>query len=163
MANEVVIADIAAPSYKDPEYQAFRNFWKNKQNIGIYNALLNGITLNTIADMHGIPSSSVMEIVTNKFFMSKLQEYLNGVILANSAAKVIASEDIFNKLWSRVKDDVDKIPVEICLKELARMLPSKPTGSININNPKNVKINSKGSKADIDNDFGFEGLPDENE
>ncbi|MBU2007455.1 MAG: hypothetical protein KKF08_18960 [Gammaproteobacteria bacterium] len=153
---------IVVPTPKNPEYQAYRNFWKNQRNIGIYNALLNGITLNSIAEMHTISTVEVMTIITNKFFIGKLQEYLTGIIMANNTAKVIASEDVFNKLWARVKENVDDIPVEICLKELTKMLPTKP-GSINIHNPKNVKINSKTSQSDLDDDFGFEGLPEPNE
>jgi hypothetical protein len=151
----------AVPTAKDAaEYKAYRRFWDDKTNMSIYNALLNGITLNVIAEMHGISSVDVQQVLTNKYFMARLQEYLTGIILANNAAKVIASEDVFNKLWSRVKDNVEDIPVEICLKELTKLLPTK-AGTINIKNPKNVKINTKDSKEDLDNDFGFEGLPEE--
>ncbi len=151
----------AVPSYKETtEYRAYRRFWDVNMNTGIYNALLNGITLNVIAEMHGVSTANVMQVITNKYFMAKLQEYLTGIILANNAAKVMASEDVFNKLWTRVKDNVDEIPIEICLKELTKMLPTKP-GSIHISNPKNVKINTKSSKEELDEDFGFDGLPEE--
>lgn len=162
MSQELTSPVVVLPTSKDPEYQAFRVFWKNPTNIGIYNALLNGITLNSIAEMHSISTVEVMTIITNKFFIGKLQEYLTGIIMANNTAKVIASEDVFNKLWARVKENVDDIPIEICLKELTKMLPTKP-GSINIHNPKNVKINSKSSNAELDDDFGFEGLPEDHE
>jgi len=151
----------AIPSYKDTvEYRAYKRFWDDKNNMSIYNALLNGITLNVIAEMHGLSTVDVQQVLTNKYFMARLQEYLTGIILANNAAKVMASEDVFNKLWTRVKDNVDDIPVEICLKELTKLLPTKP-GSIHISNPKNVKINTKSSKEELDEDFGFEGLPEE--
>jgi hypothetical protein len=151
----------AVPSYKDTvEYRAYKRFWDDNKNVSVYNALLNGITLNVIAEMHGVSTVDIQQILTNKYFMARLQEYLTGIILANNAAKVMASEDVFNKLWTRVKDNVNDIPVEICLKELTKLLPTKP-GSIHISNPKNVKINTKSSKEELDEDFGFEGLPEE--
>lgn len=152
---------LSIPTAKEPtEYRAYRRFWEDTKNVGIYNALLNGITLNVIAEMHGLSTVDVQQVLTNKYFMARLQEYLTGIILANNAAKVMASEDVFNKLWTRVKDNVDDIPVEICLKELTKLLPTKPA-SIHIRNPKNVKINTKSSKEELDEDFGFEGLPEE--
>jgi hypothetical protein len=135
-------------------------FWSDNTNKAVYNGLLNGLTMSVIAEANGISTVKVQEIICNKFFMAKLQSFLNGIILANNAAKIMASEDVFNKLWSRVKDNVDDIPVEICLKELARMLPNK-SGSINIHKPGNVVINPEERKEPLDKDFGYEGLDDE--
>ena len=135
-------------------------FWSDNTNKAIYNSLLNGVNLSTIAEMNSMPIVKVQEIICNKYFMAKLQSFLNGIILANNTAKVIASEDVFNKLWERVRSSVDDIPVEICLKELTRMLPSK-SGSINISRPGKVVINSDKKDEPLDKDFGYEGLEDE--
>lgn len=159
MSTELISSDISIPTPKDSDYQAYNKFWKDNLNIGIYNALLNGIALATIAEMHSISVMEVQKVVTHKHFLAKLQEYLTGIIFANNAAKIIASEDVFNKLWTKVKDNIDDIPAEICLKELTKLLPQK-AGKIILNNPKNVKINSK-SNSDLSDDFGYEGLPEE--
>jgi len=153
LTTEIITID---KSEKAMQYR----FWSDATNKVVYNGLLNGLTLSTIAEMNSLSVVKVQEIICNKFFMAKLQSFLNGIILANNAAKIMAAEDVFNKLWARVKDNVDDIPVEICLKELARMLPNK-SGAININRPSNVVINPEEKKEPLDKDFGYEGLDDE--
>lgn len=161
MYQETQSNSLTVPKAKDvAAYTSYRKFWKKETNMGVYNALLNGITLNVIAEMFSISVTEVQSIITNTNFMIKLQEYLTGIVLANNAAKVIASEDVFNKLWTKVKENIDDIPPEICLKELTRMLP-KRSGAINIINPENVKISQPAKPGELEDDFGFNGLPDE--
>jgi len=145
-------------SVDETDKQNFYNFWSKATNKSIYNSLLNGIQLAKIAEIHNLTVTEVQQVVTSKYFIAKLQSFLNGLIFMNNTARVIASEDVFNKLWTKVKDNINEIAPEICLKELMKMLPQRQT-SISINKPTNVTINSSKNKSDkLPEEFGYKEL-----
>lgn len=150
-----------------------RKFWKIQRNLNIFNLFVQGEEITSIATTLGIRPLTIESLITNKYFVNKLEKHLRGVVFTNQVSKVIAASDIFNKLWDKVRNNIDDIPAEICLKELTKLFPSKKEGLVI--NPKNLNVfmqtldkstdpEDLGSKLiDLDEDMGYEGLADDDD
>lgn len=148
-----------------------KKFWKDPRTGSIFNLFIQGKDTMFIADTLSIKPTTIERLITNKYFIVKLESHIRGLVFTNQVAKVIASTNIFSKLWERVADNIEEIPVEICLKELTKMFPTKKEGMII--NPKNMNIFMKVMKGetapeelgekllDLEDDLGFEGLEDD--
>jgi len=144
-----------------------RKFWRDQRSMNIFNLFVQGKNISFIAETLSMKPVTVESLITNKFFMAKLETHIRGILFTNQVAKVIASVDIFSKLWDRVSDNIEEIPPEICLKELTKLFPRKKEGMII--NPENMNIfmnvlkgqgaaNLNDALKDMEDDMGFEGL-----
>ncbi len=150
-----------------------QKFWADRRTASIFNLFVQGKDINFIAETLSMRPVTVESLVTNKFFIIKLESHIRGVLFTNQVAKVIASVDIFSKLWDRVSDNIEEIPPEICLKELTKLFPRKKEGMII--NPKNMNVfmnvlkgnttpGDLGDKlSEMEEDMGFEGLEEDDE
>lgn len=151
-----------------------KKYWKDPRAASIFNLFVTGKDINFIAETLSMKPVTVEALITNKFFITKLETHIRGVLFTNQVAKVIASVDIFSKLWDRVSDNIEDIPPEICLKELTKLFPRKKEGMII--NPKNMNVFMsvlKGQTSDpqdlgdrlseMDDDMGFEGLEEDDD
>ena len=148
-----------------------RKFWNVRRNVNIFNLFVMGKDIPTIAETLSMKPITVESVLIRKYFMTRLEAHIKGVLFTNQVAKVIASSDVFSKLWERVVDNINDIPPEICLKELTKLFPTKKEGMII--NPKNMNIfmqvmkgetppEDLGDKlADMDDDLGYEGLEED--
>lgn len=151
------------------EVEEERKFWRDPRVPNIFNLFTQGKNISFIAETLQMKPVTVENLVTNKFFITKLEQHLRGVLFTNQVAKVIAASDVFSKLWDRVTDNISDIPPEICLKELTKMFPQKREGMIL--NPKNINVFMKvmdqaKDPADIGErlmDMGFDGLEEDDE
>jgi len=150
-----------------------KKFWLDQRTASIFNLFVQGKDINFIAETLSMRPLTVENLITNKYFMKKLETHIRGVLFTNQVAKVIASVDIFSKLWDRVSDNIEEIPPEICLKELTKLFPRKKEGMIV--NPKNMNVFMNvlkgqdpmdlGSQLEEmdDDDMGFEGLEEDDD
>ena len=148
-----------------------KKFWKDPRTRNIFNLFVQGDGIASISETLSMKPSTIETLITNKFFIVKLEAHIRGVLFTNQVAKVIAASDVFSKLWDRVTNNINDIPVEICLKELTKLFPSKKEGMII--NPKkmNVFMNVLKDEAtpanigerlsDMEDDMGFEGLEED--
>lgn len=150
-----------------------KKFWRDPRVVNVFNLFVQGKDIRTISETLSMKPVTVENVIVNKFFITKLESHIKGILFTNQVAKVIAASDIFSKLWDRVTDNIEEIPPEICLKELTKLFPTKKEGMII--NPKNMNVFMKVMKgevpstglnerlADMDEEFGFEGLEDNSE
>jgi len=146
-----------------------KKFWSVRRNVNIFNLFVVGKDIPFIAEQLTMKPVTVESVITRKYFIKKLESHIKGLVFTNQVAKVIASSDVFSKLWERVMDNINDIPPEICLKELTKLFPTKKEGMII--NPKNMNIFVNALKEGrspeniedtlTDDNLGFEGL-DEN-
>jgi len=146
-----------------------KKFWSVRRNVNIFNLFVVGKDIPFIAEQLTMKPVTVESVITRKYFIKKLESHIKGLVFTNQVAKVIASSDVFSKLWERVIDNINDIPPEICLKELTKLFPTKKEGMII--NPKNMNIFVNALKEGrspeniedtlTDDNLGFEGL-DEN-
>lgn len=147
-------------------------FWQDRRAVNIFNLFVQGKDISYIAETLSMRPTTVEGLITNKFFIVKLETHIRGILFTNQVAKVIASVDIFSKLWDRVSDNIEEIPPEICLKELTKLFPRKKEGMII--NPKNMNVfmnvlkghdpTDLGEKlGEMEDDMGFEGLKEDDE
>lgn len=153
--------------------EAGKKFWRDPRVRDIFNLFTQGKDINAMSETLSIKPITIEGLITNKFFIAKLEAHIRGVLFTNQVAKVIAASNIFSKLWDRVTDNIEEIPPEICLKELTKLFPTKKEGMII--NPKNMNIFMKVMKGEIpqddldqrltnlDNDLGFDGLEDDSQ
>lgn len=153
------------------EVEEERKFWQDARTRNIFNLFVQGKDINFISETLAIKPVTVEGLITNKYFIAKLEVYLRGIMFTNQVAKVIAAADVFSKLWDRVRDNIADIPPEICLKELTKLFPQKKEGMII--NPKHMNVFMKVMKGettpedlgkrllDIDEDLGYEGLKED--
>jgi len=152
------------------ELEAEQKFWRDPRVKNIFNLFVQGKDISFIAETLSMKPVTIEGLITNKFFMIKLETHIRGILFTNQVAKVIASVDIFSKLWDRVSDNIEEIPPEICLKELTKLFPSKKEGMII--NPKNMNIfmnvlkgqgaaNLSDKLEEMEEDMGFEGLEED--
>ena len=151
-------------------------FWNDRRAVNVFNLFVAGKDISSIAEVLKMKPVTVESMVVKKFFIKKLESHLKGVLFTNQVAKVIASSDVFSKLWERVIENINDIPPEICLKELTKLFPStsiKKDGLII--NPKNMNVFIKAMKGevnttdpderldevDLDEDLGYDGLDDD--
>lgn len=157
------------PSKSDEE----KKFWRESVYSGTFNLFVQGKTIAEIAETLSIKPVTVESIITNRFFIAKLETHLRGIMFTNQVAKVIAAADVFSKLWDRVNDNLNDIPPEICLKELTKLFPQKREGVII--NPKHMNVFMKVMKdsstpeelgqrlMDVDESMGYDGLKEDPE
>ena len=154
------------------EIEVERKFWRDPRVSNIFNLFTQGKDIPFIAETLSIKPSTAEGLITNKFFIKKLEDHIRGVLFTNQVAKVIAASDVFSKLWDRVTNNIEDIPPEICLKELTKMFPQKKEGMII--NPKNINVFMKVMKgleeeplADrlkgLDDPLGYEGLEEDDD
>ena len=153
------------------EVEEERKFWNDPRTRNIFNLFVQGKDINFISETLSIRPVTVENLITNRFFIAKLEIYLRGIMFTNQVARVIASADVFSKLWDRVRDNIDQIPPEICLKELTKLFPQKKEGVII--NPKHMNVFMKVMKGeatpeelgkrlmDIDEHMGYQGLDED--
>jgi hypothetical protein len=158
--------DKALIKYKAEE----KKFWNSSQNLNVYNLFVQGKAIVDIAGTLKMRPVTVEKIITRSFFVKRLEHHLRGVMFTTQVAQILAKDNIFSKLWERVRDNIEDIPPEICLKELTKLFPQKKDGLII--NPKNMNIFMKvmqdtppeklGERLEeIEDDFGFEGLDED--
>lgn len=154
-----------------------KKFWRLQRNLDIFNLFVQGKGIVSISETLSMKPLTVEGILTNRYFVSKLEKHLRGVIFTNQVSKVIAASDVFNKLWARVTDNIEEIPPEICLKELTKLFPRKKDGLVI--NPKNLNVfvDSMGNNSpedigrklmeldddDSDSDLGYVGLEEDDD
>lgn len=146
-----------------------RKFWRDPRVTNIFNLFVQGKGINFIAETLSMKPVTVENLVTNRYFIVKLETHLRGVLFTNQVARVIAAADVFSKLWDRVTDNIADIPPEICLKELTKMFPQKREGMII--NPKNMNVFMKvmdQTKTPVElgerlMDLGYDGLSDDDD
>lgn len=154
------------------EVESERKFWRDPRTSNIFNLFTQGKDIPFIAETLSIKPVTAEGLITNRFFIKKLEDHIRGVLFTNQVAKVIAASDVFSKLWDRVTNNIEEIPPEICLKELTKMFPQKKEGMII--NPKNMNVFMKVMKgmdseplADrlkgLDDPLGFEGLEEDDD
>jgi hypothetical protein len=150
------------------EAEEQRSFWKDQRAGNVFNLFVQGKDIPSVAETLSMKPSTIEGIITNKFFIKKLESHIRGVLFTNQVAKVIAASDVFSKLWDRVVDNIEEIPPEICLKELTKMFPQKKEGMII--NPKNLNVFVSALKgqepAELgerleDLDLGYDGLEED--
>jgi hypothetical protein len=150
------------------EAEEQRSFWKDQRAGNVFNLCVQGKDIPSVAETLSMKPSTIEGIITNKFFIKKLESHIRGVLFTNQVAKVIAASDVFSKLWDRVVDNIEEIPPEICLKELTKMFPQKKEGMII--NPKNLNVFVSALKgqepAELgerleDLDLGYDGLEED--
>lgn len=120
------------------EVECERKFWRDPRTSNIFNLFVQGKDIPFIAETLSIKPITAEGLITNRFFIKRLEEHIRGVLFTNQVAKVIAAADVFSKLWDRVTNNIEEIPPEICLKELTKMFPQKKEGMII--NPKNMNV-----------------------
>ena len=160
---------------KEDEVFLRKRFWRDPRTPGVFNLFIQGKDIPTIAEVTKLKPLTIEGMVTNKFFVEKLESHFRGVLFTNQVAKVIAASDVFTKLWDRVTDNIEEIPVEICLKELVKMFPQQKKEGM-IVNPKNMNVfvNAMKAKGNTDpvelkdrlaeiDDMGFEGLEEDDD
>ena len=130
------------------EIEVERKFWRDPRVSNIFNLFTQGKDIPFIAETLSIKPSTAEGLITNKFFIKKLEDHIRGVLFTNQVAKVIAASDVFSKLWDRVTNNIEEIPPEICLKELTKMFPQKKEGMII--NPKNMNVFMKVLQGNTD-------------
>jgi len=145
-----------------------RAFWKDPRAGNIFNLFTQGKDIPMIAETLSMRPATIEGMITNKYFIKKLEDHIRGVLFTNQVAKVIAASDVFSKLWDRVTNNIEEIPPEICLKELTKMFPQKKEGMII--NPKNMNVfmnvlkgqdpEDVGKRLD-DIDLGYDGLEED--
>jgi len=146
-----------------------QKFWKDRRAVNVFNLFVQGKDIASIAEVLAMKPTTVEIMVVNKHFMTKLETFIRGLLFNNQVAKVIASAEIFTKLWERTTENMEDIPPEICLKELTKLFPTKKEGMII--NPKNMNVFMKVMKGEVPDgypglkeslgeldDMGFEGL-----
>ena len=159
------------------ELEEEKKFWIDPRSRNVFNLFVQGKTIELMAETLSMRPLTIQQIITNRFFIKKLESHVRGILFTNQVAKVIAASDIFSKLWDRVADNINDIPPEICLKELTKMFPQKKEGMII--NPKNLNVFMqvmKGKRTveglgerlgELDDKLGdelsYEGLPDNDE
>lgn len=159
------------------EIENENKFWRDQRNVNVFNLFVDGKDIPTIAETLSMKPVTVERMITEKYFIKKLESHIRGVLFTNQVAKIIASTEIFSKLWDRVTNNIEEIPPEICLKELTKLFPNASKKEGFIINPKNMNIfinAMKGNldptdigkhleKSDLDGDMGYEGLSDDDE
>lgn len=157
------------------EVEDERKFWRDPRTSNIFNLFVQGKDIPFIAETLSIKPVTAEGLITNRFFIKRLEEHIRGVLFTNQVAKVIAASDVFSKLWDRVTNNIEDIPPEICLKELTKMFPQKKEGMII--NPKNMNVFMKvmqGQTApeatdlsdrlkNIDDPLHYEGLEEDDD
>jgi DNA-binding CsgD family transcriptional regulator len=145
-------------------------FWGWQNHRDIYNLFKEGKKIEEIAETMGMRPDTVVNIVTNDAFRARLEKYLAAKVYMQQTASILAMEDMSKRLWDKVKNNMNDIPTEICLKELTKLISSK--GNTNkVINPKQFnmtfnEVKDAPEKAKeflskvIDADMGYEPLPD---
>jgi hypothetical protein len=158
---------------KPDKLEEERKFWFDKRMAAVFNLFVQGKTIASIAETVAMKPITVETVITNRFFIAKLEAHLRGIMFTNQVAKVIAAADVFSKLWDRVNDNINDIPPEICLKELTKLFPQKREGVII--NPKHMSVFMKVMKdsntpeelgkrlMDVDESMGYDGLKEDPE
>lgn len=148
-----------------------KRFWHDNRIVNVFNLFVAGKDIPAISETLSMKKVTVENLIVNKFFVAKLEAHVRSILFTNQVTKVLAASDIFSKLWDRVRDNIEEIPPEICLKELTKLFPTQKEGMIV--NPKNMNVFMKVMKgevspsnleerlADMDDDLGFEGLKDD--
>ncbi|NYT19758.1 MAG: hypothetical protein GKC08_05670, partial [Methanosarcinales archaeon] len=112
--------------YKEQE----KKFWNDQRNLNVYNLFVQGKSITDICTALNYRPLTVEKIITTAFFVKRLEHHLRGVMFTTQVAQILAKDNIFSKLWDRVRDNIEDIPPEICLKELTKLFPQKKDGMI---------------------------------
>lgn len=151
------------------EKELERQFWTGR-NIQIYNLFVSGKAIYEIAELCSIRPLTVEKAVIEPYFMKRLESHLRSTLFTTQVSKVLCAADIFNKLWSKVSDNMADIAPEIALKELTKLIQHDSKGSVKILNPENINIflnkleEAKQSgdfsavSKDLEADFGYTPL-----
>jgi len=137
-----------------------RSYWQNPKHMMIYNLFIDGKTIMEIADITKARSPiDVENTITNKYFMRRLESHVRGVDFTFKINKVLATYNVFNILWNKVKDNINDMSPEVCLRELTKFLPSDKKELIAqlFIDGAEVKV-KKEDKDYIDAEFGYVGL-----
>jgi hypothetical protein len=120
---------------------AYKNFWRAQRPKVIYNMFTQGKTVAEICEATSLNPEQFCKIIVHPMFLRKLESHLRGILFAHQAAQIIGLEEITNKLWDRVRNNIDSISVEVCLKELVRLLPlQKEQAKLDLNIPKDSSV-----------------------
>ena len=82
-----------------------------------------GMKMDTICETLGIRQDTLSAIVSHPYFTDRLDKFIKAKTYLYRTSTILAMDEIFNKLWARTRLEIDKIPAEICLKELTRLVP----------------------------------------
>lgn len=138
-----------------------QSWWRNKRNRDVYSLFTDGKSIDEITEILGARSCSDIErVITHEYFMRRLENHLHGVNFAYKVNQVLATENVFQLLWNRVRDNIEEISPEVCLRELSKFLPTNKKEIIAkifmSENKEAPKENSDFYEADL----GYEGLED---
>lgn len=137
-----------------------KKFWANKSHWAVYRLFKEGKSIDYISNALNMKPHWVEEIVSSKYFIKKLEHYIAAELFGFQVGRLVALEDLFAKLWTRVSNNVDKLSPEVCLTSLMKILPAKTeVSSPKVINPKqfNLFVNLLGK---LDNDNPDEDLND---
>jgi hypothetical protein len=155
---------------------SYYRFWKDTTNSGVYNMIIQGKTVAEVSLALDLSYIKLERILSHPAFLKRLDAQLKTVMFGNQAAKILASEEVFSKLWERIRNNIDQISVEVCLKEFTKLLPyiQEPAklmtpSNINIflNNPQNketqIAYEYNDTIKETEDRFGYTGLAEDPE
>jgi len=122
------------------EKKNYNNFWSTDKVPQVYKMITDGYSVSDVCKVLNMRESTIARIITNKYFTDRIEKNIRAMVFAHQVSATIAREDVFSRLWNRVKDNIEEISPEVCLKELVKLFPDLGNKKGVIINPKNMAV-----------------------
>ena len=122
------------------EKRNYNNFWSTDKVSQVYTMIVDGYSVSDICKVLSMRSSTIAKIIINKYFTDRIEKNIRAMVFAHQVSATVAREDVFSRLWNRVKDNIEEISPEVCLKELVKLFPDLGNKKGVIINPKNMAV-----------------------
>lgn len=147
---------------KDPE----KEFWRSHKKPDVFNQLVQGKSIQDIAGILSCKPAFVSEVVTNPFFLKRLENYLSRIFFNFQVNKILALDEVFKLYWDITcgRKTVEDLTPDQASKHLVKILSLRESQP-QVINPKQYNLILNILKADPENikknmaeHFGFENL-----
>ena len=146
--------------------EAEQKWWASPKRLEVFRLLIEGNSLTDIAETTNKRLVSVKQVVSNPFFLNRLERYLSRVLFNFQVNKVLAIDEVFKLYWDVItgKKKIEGFGIDDASKHFLKILALKDNAP-QIINPKQYNLimnilrpdSVKGLK-DLAETFGFKNL-----
>jgi len=146
-----------------------QKWWRSPKRLEVFRLLIEGTSIQAIAEDLDKSLLSIQQIVSNPFFLRRLEGFLSKILFNFQVNKVMAVNEVFKLYWDIIvgKKVIEGFPPKEASAHLIKILALKEGNSPQIINPKQYNLimnifktttSSKTATKDLSKEFGFKDL-----
>ncbi len=121
---------MSEPNYNEiPSINPDQGFW-NKLNLEIFQDYLEGSSIEDLTKKYNLKKMEVMDIITDPVFLSAHSKYVEQLMNSYQEKRLKIINNLLDKLYKKVEQDIDKIPATRALMQLTTLLTKEETKTL---------------------------------